>query len=154
MIKVIVLLIFLFVFSSCDNKPKYTRSQCITKTLLFWDDSLTRKERLKINNDFVNARFLMWLNKDRLKLLIPDNAFSSSNEHKPKFMYSQYQDKCNHKEKMLMVFLEHIKFYVPNFPKYKITQEVIQPSINTIESNGEWWIDGCTWKGNTCVNKK
>ena len=40
------------------------------------------------------------------------------------------------------------------YPIYRITQEVMQPSINTIESNGEWWIDGCTWKGNTCVNKK
>ena len=154
MIKVIVLLIFLFVFSSCVDKPKYTRSQCITKTLLFWDEVLIKEERLKVRHDFLKAANLIWLNKDKLKLFVPSIRFSQSKDYQSKFMYSQYQDKCNHKEKMLMVFLEHIKFYVPNFPKYRITQEVIQPSINTIESNGEWWIDGCTWKGNTCVNKK
>ncbi|OIR25293.1 hypothetical protein [Bathymodiolus thermophilus thioautotrophic gill symbiont] len=146
--KIIILLISFLLFSSCNNdKPKYTRSQCITKTQIFWDKKLTEKEWRKINNDFYRAKHLMYMNKDKLKLLIPDISFSTfpqlDNKKFPKFMYSQYDNECENKENMLLVFLEYIKFYVPNFPKYKVTLEIVQPSINTIEVEGKkYWIDG------------
>ena len=139
------------VYDTLSNEFIPTNTDLELKNVSF--DPYKNNKPIKTQNNFFKASHLMWLNKEKLKLLIPDISFSQSKDYKPKFMYSQYQDGCNNKEKMLMVFLEHIKFYVPNFPKYRITQEVIQPSIDTIESSGEWWIDGCTWKGNICVDK-
>ena len=143
--KIIIFLLPLLLVACNENEAKYTRSQCITKTKIFWDENLTEKQQLKINNDFYKAKLLMWMNRDKLKILIPDISFPMffqlDNKGFPKFMYSQYEDGCENKEKMLFIFLEHIKFYVPNFPKYRITNEVVKPSVKTISVSGHWWTD-------------
>ncbi|CAB5503923.1 hypothetical protein THERMOT_1876 [Bathymodiolus thermophilus thioautotrophic gill symbiont] len=145
--RIIILLLPLLFISCGEHELEYTRSQCIVKTEIFWDKNLTKKQQLKINNDFYKAKLLMWMNRDRLKLLIPHVSFSGfpdiDKQKFPKFMYSQYNDECENKENMLFIFLEHIKFYVPNFPKYKVTSEVVEPGIRTIETRGKkYWIDG------------
>ena len=135
--KITIILLLSSLFIACgENKPKYTRSECIVKTKIFWDENLTKKEWRKINNDFYSAIDLMWFNRDRLKLLIPSVNFSGfpqlNNNKFPKFMYSEYDNECENKEKMLFVFLENVKFYVPDFPKYKITLEVVEPGVGTV----------------------
>ncbi len=135
--KVIITILLSLLLPSCGTEqPKYTRSECITKTILYWDNNLTKKEWRKINNNFYSAKLLMWMNRDKLKLLIPSVRFPMfsqiNNKGFPKVMYSEYDNECENKEKMLFVFLEHIKFYVPDFPKYKITLEVIKPGIGTV----------------------
>ncbi|CAC9577120.1 hypothetical protein [uncultured Gammaproteobacteria bacterium] len=141
--KILLLILLTFFINACEKQ--YTRSECITKTILYWDDSLTKKRRLEINNDFFAATHAMWSNKEKLKMYIPGVHFENTKNHKPKFMYSQYKYECENKEKMLFSFLEHIRFYVPNFPKYQITQEVVTPSVKTISLSGHWWIDKAKW---------
>ncbi|AYQ56543.1 hypothetical protein MS2017_0819 [Bathymodiolus thermophilus thioautotrophic gill symbiont] len=137
--KILLLILLIFFTSSCEKT--YTRSECITKVKLYWDKELTKEKRLEVNNKFHEAQTLIWTNQDKLKLLRANIVFEYSKNIKPEFMYSQYEYECENKEKMLFSFLEHIKFYVPNFPKYQILNEIVKPSVKTISLSGHWWID-------------
>lgn len=142
--KILLLTLLTFFISACEKT--YTRSECITKTILYWDNSLTKHERLNINNKFHDAQVLIWTNQKKLKLLRANLRFETTTKNfKPKFMYGQYKYECENKEKMLFSFLEHIRFYVPNFPKYQITTEIVKPSVNTISLSGPWWTDKAKW---------
>ena len=75
-IKIITLTLIIFLSSCGDNDNKingdeYTRSECITKTELFIDKNITKKEWREINNTFYTAIDLIYLNKNNLNILIP-----------------------------------------------------------------------------------
>jgi hypothetical protein len=163
MIKMIILFVSFMVLISCNNDSfidgdKYTRSECITKVELFIDKDITKKEWIQINNDFYTASNLIYLNKNKLKILFADISLPLSkkvidNKLESKYLYAMHDQDCKNKAKNLQIFLEHIKFYVPEFPKYRITNEVVQPSPQTIDANGPYWKDGCEYINGKCLDK-
>ncbi len=113
--------------------PKYMRSDCIV--------------RLKIehppDSDIRAAESLLFdvMSDYALERKLPVSGFSYGNPDRSS-VYVVYRDRCEEKFELTGRIVESYTRRHPQNVRVAITQDIVQPSMETVTFDGEAWIDG------------
>jgi len=133
---------FLFVQSACNKKskatfnPEYTRSECIVKVKIIWPSGEIEKESKirRISSYIIRARSRGYIGP------VPSLAFRGDDRD---IVYLQYPAQCNEKYYWSSEIIEnYIEIELGGPLEFDITDEVVEPGINTIDHLGPQWVDG------------
>jgi len=133
-------LFIVFFLCSCsygnDQEKIPYRSDCIVKVIILIDE--TEKENLE---NIINkiARALIDAGSRGFSESRPEIAI---NHNDRKSIYLQYKDKCTDKKNITNeLFDEYVVPYISESFSYEISEEVIYPSTDTIDAQGDFWRD-------------
>ena len=134
-----VLLIFFFASACADiAEPKFSRSDCIAKVELDWEDSVDLPTREKVRQAIGDA--ISRTIADGSGLPRPSISYKGSDKE---LLYLQYRNQCDKKIEITNQLLtQHVAPRVSGFPVYNVSNEAVIPSTNTIEVYGPYWVDG------------
>jgi hypothetical protein len=131
--KILFIIAVTLLVTACDTKTKYTRSNCISKINLDWKG--IDKNRSNVIENAMDQVIKTARNSDGLVAPNISTQYSDYNT-----MYFQFPSKCEMKTKMTIELMDSIE-KMGGFPIYHVSEEVVIPSIHTIDVRGPDWID-------------
>ncbi len=118
------------------NKPKYTRSECMIRFDVYYDDSASeldiRSEQEIIRNYFIKYNI-------NYNLSLSAMGFTSKSEVKYYFIFF---DDCEQKYVIVQKAVNAFMKKYPGRVRIVVSKDVIQPGFDTMASGGDSWIDG------------
>ena len=133
-----ILLILAFMLPAYSQaEPEYTRSQCIVKMILEWEnriDLLDREEIIGSISIVFGNTFL-----EIYQSTPPSMTYQGDDRE---YIYIQYKSMCDQKYPTTRNILSRIESEFQNYVNFFVSDETIQPSPDTIDIYGEYWIDG------------
>ena len=118
------------------NKPKYTRSECMIRMDMYYDNSASELD-IRSEQDIIHNYFIKY--KINYPLSLAGFGFNPESDTK---LYFQFIDNCKLKHIIMQKAVDAFMKKYPGRARIVVSKDVIQPGFDTMVSGGDFWIDG------------